>query len=180
MSITAFGDRVPAFGPQAFVHPDACIIGDVVLGEGANVWPGAVLRGDVERIELGAHTSFQDNSVAHTDAGCPVRVGDDCVVGHGVIVHGASVGARCLIGMGSTLLNGCEIGEESIVGANSLVTQGKKFPPRSLIMGSPAKVVREVTDADLEPRRELRDRYARRSGSYIELGLAADLEEFRR
>ena len=180
MSITAFGDRVPEFGPQAFVHPDATIIGEVALEEGANVWPGAVLRGDVERIELGEHTSFQDNSVAHTDPGYPVRVGADCVVGHGVIVHGATVGARCLIGMGSTLLNGCEIGDESIVGANSLVTQGKKFPPRSLIMGSPAKVVREVTDADLEPRRELRERYAQRSRSYLELGLAADLEAFRR
>ena len=82
--------------------------------------------------------------------------------------------------MGSTLLNGCEIGDESIVGANSLVTQGKQFPPRSLIMGSPAKVVREVTDEDLEPRAELRDRYARRSARYAELGLAADLSAFRR
>ena len=145
-------------------HPDATIIGDVVLEEGANVWPGAVLRGDVERIVLGAHSSFQDNSVAHSDPGFPVVIGPDCVVGHGVIVHGATIGARCLIGMGSTLLNGCEIGEESVVGANALVTQGKKFPPRSLIMGSPAKVVREVTDDDLEPRADLHDRYAAARG----------------
>lgn len=168
------------FGAGAFVHPDATVIGDVVLEEGASVWPGAVLRGDVERIVLGSHTSFQDNSVAHTDPGYPIAVGPDCVIGHGVIVHGATIGARCLIGMGSTLLNGCEIGEESIVGANSLVTQGKKFPPRSLIMGSPAKVVREVADDDLQPRRDLRDRYVRRALSYVELGLAADLEAFRR
>lgn len=180
MSISAFGDRLPLFGPDAFVHPDATVIGDVVLEEGANLWPCAVLRGDVERIVLGAHSSFQDNSVAHTDPGFPVVIGPDCVVGHAVIVHGATIGARCLIGMGSTLLNGCEIGEESIVGANSLVTQGKKFPPRSLIMGSPAKVVREVTDDDLAPRLELRDRYVRRSLSYTELGLAADLSAFRR
>ena len=180
MSITGFDDRLPIFGAGVFVHPDASIVGDVVLADGANVWPGAVLRGDTERIELGRRVSFQDNAVAHTDPGFPISVGPDCVVGHGVILHGATVGARCLIGMGSTLLNGCEIGEDSIVGANSLVTQGKKFPPRSLIMGSPAKAVREVSDEDLEPRVELCERYARRSLRYIELGLAADLSAFRR
>jgi len=180
MSIRAFDDKVPFFGDAVFVDPDATIIGDVVLEEGANVWPGAVLRGDVERITLGAHTSFQDNSVAHSDPGFPVRIGPDCIVGHGAIVHGATIGARCLIGMGSTLLNGCEIGEESLVGANALVAQGKKFPPRSLIIGSPARVLREVTDDDLASRLELRDRYARRSARYIELGLAADLSAFRR
>jgi carbonic anhydrase/acetyltransferase-like protein (isoleucine patch superfamily) len=180
MSIHAFADRVPVFATDAYVHPDATIIGDVVLEDGANVWPGAVLRGDVERIVLGAQTSFQDNSIAHADPSFPVTIGPGCIIGHGVIVHGATIGARCLIGMGSTLLNGCEIGDESIVGANSLVTQGKKFPPRSLIMGSPAKVVREVTDKDLEPRAELRDRYARRSRSYAELGLGADLSAFTR
>ena len=180
MSISGFGERVPSFGQDAFVHPDATVIGDVVLEDGANVWPGAVLRGDVERILLGRQTSFQDNSVAHSDPGFPVQVGHDCVVGHGVILHGCTVGARSLIGMGSTLLNGSEIGEECIVGANSLVTQGKRFPARSLIMGSPAKVVREVTDEDLAPRVELHDRYVRRSISYTRLGLAADLAPFRR
>ena len=89
------------------------------------MWPGAVLRGDVERIAVGADSSFQDNAVAHTDPGFPVLIGAGCIIGHGVIVHGATIGAGCLIGMGSTLLNGCEIGEESIVGANSLVTQGR-------------------------------------------------------
>jgi len=180
MSVTAFGDKVPVFGPGVFVHPDATIIGDVVLEEGANVWPGAVLRGDVERILLGAHTSFQDNAVAHTDPGFPVVVGPDCVIGHGVVLHGATVGARCLIGMGAILLNGCSIGEESIVGAGALVTQNKSFPPRSLILGSPAKVVREVSDEDLAPRAELRDRYARRSARYAELGLGLDLSALRR
>ena len=179
MSITPFAEKVPVFGAGAFVHPDATIIGDVVLEDGANVWPGAVLRGDVERIVLGSHSSFQDNSVAHTDPGFPIVIGPDCVIGHQVIVHGAIIGARCLIGMGSTLLNGCEIGEECIVGANALVTQGKKLPPRSLIIGSPAKVVREVTDEDLAPRLELRDRYMRRSARYAELGLGADLSAFR-
>ncbi|MGO8685549.1 MAG: gamma carbonic anhydrase family protein [Thermoleophilia bacterium] len=180
MSVRVYKDRVPQFGSDVFVDPDAVIIGDVVLEDGASVWPGAVLRGDVERIFIGAHTSFQDNSVSHTDPGYPVVVGPDCVIGHAVILHGARVGARCLIGMGSTLLNGCEIGDDSIVGANALVTQGKVFPSRSLIVGSPARVVREVTDADLESRRELRDRYARRSLDYLELGLGIDLTAYRR
>jgi carbonic anhydrase/acetyltransferase-like protein (isoleucine patch superfamily) len=180
MSIRVFADRVPVFGAEVFVDVDATVIGDVVLEDGANVWPGAVLRGDVERITLGSHTSFQDNSVAHTDPGFPLVIGPDCIVGHGVIVHGATVGARSLIGMGAILLNGCEIGEESIVGAGALVTQGKVFPPRSLIIGSPAKVVREVTDEDLAPRLELRDRYARRGLAYLAAGLGADLSPFRR
>jgi carbonic anhydrase/acetyltransferase-like protein (isoleucine patch superfamily) len=180
MSIQAFHDKVPVFGARVFVHPDATVIGDVVLGDGANLWPGAVLRGDVERLSFGPGVSFQDNSVAHSDRGFPVSVGPDCIVGHGVILHGATVGARCLIGMGSTLLNGCEIGDESIVGANALVTQGKMFPPRSLIIGSPAKVVREVTDDDLAPRVELSGRYARRALEYLELGLGADLTPFAR
>jgi carbonic anhydrase/acetyltransferase-like protein (isoleucine patch superfamily) len=180
MSIGPFNDRIPVFGPEVFVHPDATIIGDVVLEEGASVWPGAVLRGDVERILIGAHTCFQDNCIAHTDPGYPLFIGRDCVIGHGAIVHGATVGARSLIGMGSTLLNGCEIGEECVVGANSLVTQGKVFPPRSLIMGSPAKVIREVTDDDLKPRVELRDRYVRYALRWIELGMAVDLTAFSR
>jgi len=180
MSISAFGDKIPVFSPTAYVHPDATIIGSVVLRDGANVWPGAVLRGDVEVIELADYVSFQDNSVAHTDLGFPLLIGRDTLVGHGVIVHGATIGERCLIGMNSVLLNGCEIGDESIVGANSLVTQGKKFPPRSLILGSPARVVREVTDDDLGPREELTGRYELRAQRYAELGLAADLSAFQR
>jgi carbonic anhydrase/acetyltransferase-like protein (isoleucine patch superfamily) len=173
----AFNGTIPLLGHQAFVFTTAVLIGDVVLDEGANVWPGAVLRGDVERIHLGAHTSFQDNSVAHTDPGFPVSVGPDCVIGHNVILHGATVGARCLIGMGAILLNGCVVGDECIVGAGALLTQGKVFAPRSLIIGSPAKAVREVTDDDLRPRVELRDRYARRSLAYLEAGLGAIVEQ---
>ena len=180
MSIHAFHDKVPVFGAQVFVHPDATVIGDVVLGDGANVWPGAVLRGDVERISLGPGVSFQDNSVAHCDPGFPLVAGAGCIFGHGVIVHGATIGAGCLIGMGSTLLNGCEIGEGSIVGANALVTQGKSFPPRSLIVGAPARVVREVTDDELEHHVALCGRYARRALDYLEQGLGVDLSAFAR
>jgi carbonic anhydrase/acetyltransferase-like protein (isoleucine patch superfamily) len=180
MPIVTFGGTSPVFGTDVFVDPMATIIGDVVLADRANVWPGAVLRGDTERIELGERTSFQDNSVAHTDPSYPIVIGPDCIVGHGVIVHGATIGARCLIGMGSILLNGCEIGDECIVGANALITQGKTFPPRSLIIGSPAKAVREISDEDLAPRIELSERYARRSQVYIAQGLGVDLSPYRR
>ena len=178
MSIRPFDDRLPVFGPDVFVDPDATVIGDVVLERGANVWPAAVLRGDVERITLRERASFQDGSVAHCDPGYPLVVGPGTVVGHGVIVHGATIGARCLIGMGCTLLNGCEIGDESIVGAASLVTQGRRYPPRSLLLGSPARVIREVTDEEVARAMELRDRYARRSLRYLELGFGADLSGF--
>ena len=134
---------------RAFVYSSAVLIGDVVLEEGANVWPGAVLRGDVERISLGAYTSFQDNAVAHTDPGFPLRSGPTASSATASSSTAPPWGARCLIGMGAILLNGCEIGDECIVGAGALVTQGKVFAPRSLIVGSPAKAVREVTDDTL-------------------------------
>jgi len=178
MSITAFGDKVPQFDPGVFIHPDATVIGDVLFEEGVSVWPGAVLRGDVERIVLGAHTSFQDCAVAHSDPGFPLVLGPGCAVGHGAVVHGATVAAGCLIGMHATLLNGCEIGEESIVAAGSLVPQGRSFPARSLLLGSPARVVRSLTDADVRPILELRERYSARGRLYAAQGLGADLSAF--
>ena len=175
MPLFTFRDRTPIVAEGVFIWHDAVVIGDVVLEEGVNIWPGAVLRGDVERITLHRQTSFQDNAVAHSDPGSPVDIGPNCIVGHGVIVHGARIGEGCLIGMGSTLLNGSVIGAGSIVGANSLVTQGREFPPRSLIVGSPAKLVREVTDEDIAVRLELSERYARRAVEYARLGLGVEL-----
>lgn len=171
MPIVPYKDKSPQFGREIFVDPTAVVIGDVVLGDNVNVWPGAVLRGDTERIILGRGTSFQDNSVAHTDPSYPITIGERCVVGHGVVVHGATVGDYCLIGMGSTLLNGAVIDHHSIVGANSLVTQHKVFPPYSMILGSPARLVREIGDEDLAELIELCERYRMRSLEYIELGL---------
>jgi len=175
MPLVTYQDKTPVVAEGVFIWPDVVVIGDVVLEEGVNVWPGAVLRGDVERITIGRQTSFQDNSIAHSDPGFPVDIGPNCIVGHGVIVHGARIGEGCLIGMGSTLLNGAVIGEGSIVGANALVTQGKEFPARSLIVGSPAKLVREVTDEDFAVRLELSERYARRAAEYLRLGLGLRL-----
>ncbi len=133
----------------AFISARASITGTVSLGKDSSVWHNATLRGDLERIEVGERTNIQDGAVLHVGYGLPCLVGDDVTVGHGAIVHGCRIGDRCLIGMGSILHNGAEIGEECIVGAGSLVTEGKKIPPRSLVLGSPARVVRSVTDEEV-------------------------------
>lgn len=130
-----------------FVAPGAHLIGRVELHEDANVWFGCVLRGDNEWITIGARTNIQDNSVLHTDMGFPLTIGADCTIGHNVILHGCIIGDATLIGMGSTILNGARIGANCLVGANALVTEGREFPDNSLIVGSPAKVVRTLDDA---------------------------------
>jgi carbonic anhydrase/acetyltransferase-like protein (isoleucine patch superfamily) len=179
MTIHAFGDKVPQFGPDAFVHVDATVIGDVVLEEGATVWPGAVLRGDAEQIVIGAFTSFQDGAVAHADPGMPLRVGSGCAVGHGATLHGCTVGDGCMVGMNATLLNGCEVGECSIVAAQALVPQNRVYPPRSLLVGSPARVARGLTDEEIETIMWVRGRYTARGKLYTEQGFGADLSAFR-
>jgi carbonic anhydrase/acetyltransferase-like protein (isoleucine patch superfamily) len=140
------GDDFPEVAPSAWVAPGAHVIGAVHLGEQSSVWYGAVLRGDTEPIRIGARTNVQDGCVLHADPGYPAIVGDDCVVGHNAIVHGCQIGNGCLVGMGATILNGAKIGEGSIVAAGALVPENKEFPPRSLIVGIPAKAVREVTE----------------------------------
>lgn len=129
----------------------ATLIGQVEVGEEATIWPSVVLRGDHGAIRIGARTSIQDGSVAHATDGVSVTdVGEETTVGHRVVLHGCKVGARCLVGMGSVLLDNVELGEGCFLGAGSLVTPGKVFPPRSFILGSPAKRVREVTAKELE------------------------------
>lgn len=140
-----FGDARPEVAQSAFVAPGAFVIGAVALGEESSVWYGAVLRGDAEEVRIGARTNIQDGCVLHADPGYPAVVGEGCVVGHGAILHGCEVGAGSLVGMGATILNGAKIGEGSIVAAGALVPEGKEFPARSLIIGSPARRVREVT-----------------------------------
>jgi carbonic anhydrase/acetyltransferase-like protein (isoleucine patch superfamily) len=179
VSIRVYKDTSPDFGRAVYIDVDAVIIGDVVVGRGANIWPGAVLRGDVERITVGAESSVQDNAVLHCDPGYPMLIGQRVVIGHGAILHGVTIGDDVLVGMGSILLNGCAIGTQSIVGAGSLVTQAQAFPPRSMIMGAPAKLVREVTDEDLEKTGALYARYFRRAQEMLELGVGADLAPFR-
>lgn len=129
-----------------FIADNAVVIGMVRLKQDASVWFGSVLRGDNEWIEIGERTNVQENCMLHTDMGYPLTVGPGCVVGHHVVLHGCTVGAATLIGMGAIILNGAKIGNESIVGAGAVVTEGKTFPERSLIVGSPARAVRTLDD----------------------------------
>lgn len=135
---------------SAWVAPNAVALGKVELCEEASVWFGAVLRGDNELIKVGARSNVQDGCVLHTDPGFPLTIGEDCTIGHMVMLHGCTIGNGCLIGIGSIVLNGAKIGDGSLVGANTLITEGKEFPPRSMILGSPGKVVRELTEEESE------------------------------
>ena len=149
--ILEFEGKKPKIGKDVFVADTARVIGEVELGDEASIWYGAILRGDIGKIVVGKRSNVQDNSILHiTPPNYPVIIGDDVTVGHGVILHGCKIGSRSLIGMGAIVLDGVEIGEESIVAAGAVVPPGKKFPPRSLIMGVPAKVVREITDDDVK------------------------------
>jgi carbonic anhydrase/acetyltransferase-like protein (isoleucine patch superfamily) len=129
-----------------WVAPSASVIGKVRLKTDCSVWFGAVLRGDNEWIELGERSQIQDNSTLHTDLGFPISIGPDCVIGHNVVLHGCSIGAHALVGMGAIILNGARIGAHCLVGAGALITEGKSFPERSLIVGSPARVQRTLDD----------------------------------
>ena len=148
--IHALGDkRLQTEGDDYYVAPGAQLVGDVRLRAGASVWFNAVLRGDVEAIEVGAGSNVQDASVIHCDPGLPVRIGAGVTIGHRVLLHGCVIGDRCLVGNGAIVLDGVHIGEGSLVGAGALLTPGKVFPPGSVIMGSPARVVRAVGEREL-------------------------------
>jgi carbonic anhydrase/acetyltransferase-like protein (isoleucine patch superfamily) len=141
-------DRDPSVDPLAWIAPGAVIVGAVRIREHSSVWYGAVLRGDEEALEIGRGTNIQDNCVLHADPGFPLVLGDNVTVGHNATVHGARVGDATLIGMGAVLLNGCEIGEGCIVGAGAVVAERATIPPRSLVLGVPAKIRRSVTDEE--------------------------------
>ncbi len=152
MPIYALGERrpvLPASG-SCWIAPDASVIGDVTLGEDVGIWFAAVLRADHEPIVIGAGSNVQDGAVLHTDPGHPVELGRDVTIGHRAIVHGCRVGANTLIGMGATLLTGARIGANSLVGANALVPEGKTYPDGSLLVGSPARLVRMLDAAAIE------------------------------
>ncbi|MEV8123275.1 gamma carbonic anhydrase family protein [Streptomyces sp. NPDC085944] len=146
--ITGIGGKDPKVDAEAFVAPTASVVGDVTLHAGAGVWYGAVLRGDVERISVGANSNVQDNCTLHADPGFPVTVGERVSIGHNAVVHGATVEDDCLIGMGATVLNGAVIGAGSLVAAQALVPQGMRVPPGSLVAGVPAKVKRDLTEEE--------------------------------
>ena len=132
-----------------WVAENAIVVGNVHIGEDVSIWFNTVIRGDNEPIEIGTGSNIQDGCVLHTDPGFPMIIGPDCTIGHMVMLHGCKIGRGSLIGIGSIILNGAVIGEESLIGANTLIPEGKEIPPRSVVMGSPGKIVRQVTEADL-------------------------------
>jgi gamma-carbonic anhydrase len=164
--------RQPDIHPSAFIAPNATLLGDVTVGEDASIWYGAVLRGDINRIVVGRGSNVQDGSVLHLSAEHGCLIGDYVTVGHMAMLHACTIGDECLIGMGAIILDGVEIGARSIVGAGALVTQGKKIPPGSMVLGSPAKVVRELSPEEQSGLREWALRYVRLIPHYHALGMS--------
>ncbi len=150
-----------------WVAPTATVIGNVVIGEDASIWFGAVVRGDLDTITIGAGTNIQDGAVLHADPGMPLTFGANCTVGHLAMVHGCSVGSGSLIGIGAIVLNGADIGEDCLVGAGTLIAEGKSFPPRSLILGSPGRVARTLSDDDVARLRKTAQGYQQRWKRYV-------------
>ena len=152
--------------PSVFVADTATIIGDVVIGENSSVWFSAVVRGDAARIVIGRGSSIQDGAIVHADADGAARIGDNVTMGHAAIVHGAVVDDNVIIGIGARILNGAHIGECSIVAAGALVPERMEVPPRSLVMGMPARVVRQITDADVGRIRRSAENYQKNRAAY--------------
>jgi carbonic anhydrase/acetyltransferase-like protein (isoleucine patch superfamily) len=164
--IYTLGDLVPDIAKDVFIADNAIVIGSVSIAPEASVWYGTVLRGDNDEIKIGERSNIQDGSVIHVDENVPTRIGNDVSVGHNTMIHGCTIGNGSLIGIGSVILNFARIGQYSLVGANSLVTEGKEFPDRSLILGSPAKVIRVLTDEEILQLLENADHYAKKSRDY--------------
>jgi carbonic anhydrase/acetyltransferase-like protein (isoleucine patch superfamily) len=150
MAIYELDGVAPRVAASAWVADNAQVMGDVEVGEGASVWFGVTVRGDTDTITIGAGSNVQDGSVLHADEGMPLRIGANVTVGHQVMLHGCTIGDESLIGIGAIVLNGAKVGKHCLVGAGSLVTEGKEFPDGSMIFGSPAKVVRQLTPEQIE------------------------------
>ncbi|QOP43017.1 gamma carbonic anhydrase family protein [Sulfurimonas sediminis] len=165
----------PSIGAKSWIAPSADVIGDVTCGEDCSIWFGCVVRGDVHYIKIGNRVNIQDLSMIHVthykkedkSDGNPTVIGDDVTIGHRVMLHGCTIEKACLIGMSATILDGAVIGKESIVGAGSLVTKNKVFPPRSLIMGSPAKVVRALNEDEIKELYASASRYVEFKEDYV-------------
>jgi len=164
--IRAYKGKRPSLGARAWVDTSAQVIGAVELGEDASVWMNTVIRGDVNRIRLGARTNVQDNCVLHVTAQHPTVLADDVTVGHSVTLHGCTIEKLCLVGIGAIVLNGAVVGEESIVAAGALVPEGMQVPPRSVVMGAPAKVRREVSEDERASLRRYAENYVRYKDDY--------------
>ncbi len=165
----------PKIAPNVFVAPSADVIGDIVIGENSSIWFGVVIRADINEVRIGQNTNIQDMSMIHVthytlpdkSDGNPTIIGDNVTIGHHVMLHGCRIENACLIGMSTTILDGAIIGEESIVGAGSLVTKNKIFPPRSLIMGNPAKFIRELSVEEIASLYQSADNYVKFMATYL-------------
>jgi len=158
--ILAYRGILPDIAASAFLAPTATVVGDVLIGDESGIWFGVILRGDVNRIRIGRRTNLQDGTIVHVTSGThPTTIGDGVTVGHGAKLHGCTIGDGCLVGIGAIVLDGAEIGDESMVAAGSLVTPGTIAPPRSLLVGSPARIKRSLTDDELGLLKTLADRY---------------------
>ncbi|WP_425100518.1 gamma carbonic anhydrase family protein [Tropicibacter sp. S64] len=172
MTLYSLDGIAPDIAEDAWVAPDAKVIGKVVLEAGASVWFGCTLRGDNEEIRVGAGSNVQENVVCHTDMGYPLVIGPGCTIGHKVMLHGCTIGENTLVGMGATILNGAKIGKNCLIGAGALVTEGKEIPDGSLVMGMPGKVVRQLDEAAIEGLRRSAQGYQRNAQRFAK-GLRA-------
>jgi len=153
---------------DAYVASNATIRGDVVLGPGANVWFNAVVRGDLARISLGPRVNLQDGVIVHTDRDAPMEIEEGVLVGHAAILHGKRIGRDTLVGMGAILLSGCDIGAECLIAAGTLIPEGKVIPPRSVVVGSPGRVVRAITEEEIQHTRRGCAGYLQKAKDYAE------------
>ena len=166
MPLYRLGEKTPAVDSTAFVAAEATLVGDVRVGPQASVWFQAVARGDNEPIVIGAQANVQEGAVLHADPGFPLTIGERVTVGHQAMVHGCTIGEGSLIGIQAVVLNGARIGKHCLVGAGAIVTEGKEFPDRSLILGAPAKVVRQLTDEDVQRLEKAAAGYVERAGTF--------------
>jgi len=166
-----FSQRYPEIHPHTFIADSAQIIGRVILAEGASVWYNAVLRGDIEEIIIGENTNIQDNCVVHVEGDLKTVMGRGITVGHSAVIHACTVEDNCLIGIGSVLLDGCHISRDSLVAAGTIIPPGKKYPERSLIMGAPGIVKRQLTPEEVERNRESAQRYRKYWEAYKAKGI---------
>ncbi len=168
MRIVEYQGKKPRIAEGVFVAPTAVIIGDVTIGEGSSIWYGAVLRADFGKITIGSNTSIQDNVVIHMTPGAETRIGDNCTIAHGAVLHTATVGNGCVVGMNSVLLDNCVIGEQSMVAAGSVVTSGTAIPPRHLAAGTPAEPKKEISGQALNWVTASSLAYSQLAGTYLE------------
>lgn len=161
------GARIKTPEPAPYyIAPNATLIGDITLEADTSIWFGAVIRGDNEPIRVGERSNIQDNCVLHTDPGFPMTIGPDCTIGHLAMLHGCTIGRGSLVGIGAVILNGAKIGEDCLIGAKAFIAEGKVIPPRSLVLGAPGKVVRQLSDADVAQLAEFITVYVDRARQY--------------